>query len=294
MKIYNSQIITKFVATVILSFSFLFAGAALYAQQVQDVMAVEQAEQVSKQIEQGKDAKQVKQVKAVREVNVVEQVSEVREVNAVEQVSEVKEVNAVEQVSEVKQVDTKSRREYKRDYSKDTRIAVKLNGLIGVLIVNPAVEFKVMRNFTVQLEGLGSFYTEDCLGTGKPFVLGATFGEMRYYVKRAFDGFYCGACIGWGVYKLNKGLVLRYTEQYNDDSYQQGSNLMVGATIGYQFNINKHWSIEASWSGGFQHSVYEGYRRDKPDEDYKMYVGRNASAEWPPLFKGGIFVAYRF
>ena len=279
MKISNSQIITKFVATVILSFSFLFAGAALYAQQVQDVMAVEQAEQVSKQIELVKDAKQVKQVKAVREVNTVEQVSEVKEVNTVEQ---------------AEQVDTKARREYKRDYSKDTRIAVKLNGLIGVLIVNPAVEFKVMRNFTVQLEGLGSFYTEDCLGTGKPFVLGATFGEMRYYVKRAFDGFYCGACIGWGVYKLNKGLVLRYTEQYNDDSYQQGSNLMVGATIGYQFNINKHWSIEASWSGGFQHSVYEGYRRDKPDEDYKMYVGRNASAEWPPLFKGGVFVAYRF
>ncbi|MEG1899250.1 MAG: DUF3575 domain-containing protein [Bacteroidales bacterium] len=178
--------------------------------------------------------------------------------------------------------------------SDNTRIEVKLNGLVAIGIVNPAVEFKVLKKFTVQLEGFGSFATTNFLGTGKPFVIGATFGEFRYYIKKAFDGFYFGPNIGWGVYKLNKGLVLRYTDQYKDDCYQQGSNLMVGATIGYQFNIGQHWSIEVSWSGGFQNSVYEGFRRDNPDEDYKMYTGRNASAEWPPLYKGGIFVGYRF
>lgn len=178
--------------------------------------------------------------------------------------------------------------------SDDTRIAVKLNSLVAIAVVNPAVEFKVFNRGTVQLEGLGSFYTTNFLGSGKPLVLGATFGEFRYYIKKAFDGFYFGPNIGWGVYKLNKGLVLRYTDQYSNDSYQQGSNLMVGATIGYQYNIGKHWSIEVSWSGGFQQSVYEGYHREKPGEDYVMYTARNASAEWPPLYKGGIFIGYRF
>lgn len=178
--------------------------------------------------------------------------------------------------------------------SDDTRIAVKLNGLIGIAIVNPAVEFKVWKRGTVQLEGFGSFHSTNFLGTGHPFVIGATFAEFRFYIKKAFDGFYFGPNIGWGVYKLNKSLVFRYGDQYNDDSYQQGSNIMVGATIGYQFNIGKHWSIEASWSGGFQQSVYDGYRRNNPTEDYVCYTYRDASAEWPPLYKGGIFVVYRF
>ncbi len=178
--------------------------------------------------------------------------------------------------------------------SDDTRIAVKLNGLVAIAIVNPAVEFKVFKRATVQLEGLGSFYSTDFLGTGKPFVLAATFGEFRFYLKKAFDGFYFGPNIGWGVYKLNKGLVLRYTDQYKGDSYQQGSNIMVGLTIGYQYNINRRWSVEVSWSGGFQHSVYDGYRRSSPDQEYKSYTYRDASAEWPPLYKGGIFLVYRF
>lgn len=173
-------------------------------------------------------------------------------------------------------------------------IQVKLSALVAVGIVNPAVEFKVFDKFTVQLEALGVFYSKDFLGTGKPLVLGAGFAEMRYYPKQVFKGFYVGPNIGFGAYKLNKGLVLRYTDDYNYDCYQVGSNLMTGLTIGYTFNINEHWSIEASWSGGFQHSRYTGFKRDTPDDPYVMYVDVNGSAEWPPFYKGGIFIAYRF
>ncbi len=183
---------------------------------------------------------------------------------------------------------------FRPSYSEDTRIAVKLNALIGILVVNPAVEFKVMRNFTVQMEAIGSFYTTNFLGTGKPLLMGAGFLEMRYYFKRAFDGFYVAPNVGYSVFKLNKGLVLRYTDQYKGDCYQQGSNVMAGATIGYQYNINKHWSIEVSVSGGFSQAVYLGYKRESKDEPYVMYTDRNASAEWPPVYKGGIFVGYRF
>ena len=183
---------------------------------------------------------------------------------------------------------------YRPSYSEDTRIAVKLNGLLAILIVNPAVEFKVMRNWTVQVEGIGSFYTRNFLGTNKPFLIGATFGEFRYYFKRAFDGLYVAPNIGFSVFKLNKGLVLRYHEEYKGNCYQQGSNVMAGITIGYQYNINKHWSIEVNVAGGFSQAVYDGYRFNDELGEYVSYTTRDASAEWPPIYKGGIFVGYRF
>ena len=173
-------------------------------------------------------------------------------------------------------------------------VKVKMSALVAIGVVNPAVEFKVMDNFTVQLEALGVFYSSNFLGTGKPLVLGSSFFEFRYYPKEEFKGFFVAPNIGWGVYKLNKGLVLRYTDDYDYDCYQQGSNIMAGLTIGYTFNLNEKWSIELAWGGGFQHSRYSGYERENDNEPYEMYVGLNSSAEWPPFYKGGIFIGYRF
>ena len=187
-----------------------------------------------------------------------------------------------------------AKKAYRIAKTEGNRLNVKVNSLLLIGIVNPAVEFKVMKHFTVQMEAFGSFYTTDFLGTGKPFVLGAGFLEFRYYPRAAFSGFYVAPNVGYGVYKLNKGLVLRYTDTYKHDCFQVGSNFMGGLTIGYQWNIDNHWSIELEWGGGFQHSVYQGFSRESKDEPYVMYVGRNASAEWPPLYKGGLFVGYRF
>lgn len=173
-------------------------------------------------------------------------------------------------------------------------IQVKLSALAAIGIVNPAVEFKVYDKLSVQLEALGIFYSENFLGTGKPLVLGAGFLELRYYPKALFRGFYFGPNIGYGSYRLNKGLVLRYTDDYDNDCYQVGSNIMAGLTIGYTFNLNSHWSLEVSWSGGFQHSRYTGFSRESKDEPYTQYYPLNSSAEWPPLYKGGLFVVYKF
>lgn len=174
--------------------------------------------------------------------------------------------------------------------SEDTRIAVKLNGLVFIGIINPAVEFRVMPKWTVQLEGLGSFYHKNFLGSHKPFVLGATWGEFRFYPKHSFDGFFLAPNIGWGVYQLNKGSVPGYGGSYPESYFQMGSNLMAGLTIGYQLNLGRHWSIEASWGAGWQGSTYQGY--DK--ENDTMYVDVNGSGEWLPLYKCGIFATYRF
>ena len=175
------------------------------------------------------------------------------------------------------------------------RINVKMNTLLFLGFINPAVEFKVMKKWTVQMEALGVFYPYNFMGTGKPLVMGTCFGEFRYYPKTAFKGFYLSPNLGFSVYKLNKGLVPGYKGAYEGDYYQQGYNVMAGVTLGYQWNIGKHWSLELAWGAGYQHSVYHGFNRGGKDEPYvEYYIGRNASAEWLPLYKGGFFVGYRF
>ena len=170
----------------------------------------------------------------------------------------------------------------------DARVNVKLNGLALIGIVNPAVEFRVFDRGTVQLEGIGIFYPSGFPGTDKPMTLGATSGEFRFYPKRAFEGFYAGANAGWGVYRLAKSLSPGYSHQH-PDQYQVGHNMIFGATLGYTFNFGRHWSIEISWSGGWQDSTYEGFNNDGT-----RYVKLNGSGEWLPIYKGGIFVGYKF
>lgn len=168
------------------------------------------------------------------------------------------------------------------------RLHVKMNALAVIGIFNPAVEFKVFDRGTVQLEGIGIFYPSGFLGSDKPLTLGATFGEFRYYPKKAFQGFFAGANAGWGVYRLTKSLSPGYAGTY-PDSYQVGNNMMFGLTLGYTFHIGKHWSIEACWGAGWQDSTYEGFNYDG-----SRYVTLNGSGEWLPIYKGGIFVGYRF
>ena len=59
----------------------------------------------------------------------------------------------------------------KEKVAQNRNIKVKMSALVAIGVVNPAVEFKVMDKFTVQLEALGVFYSSNFLGTGKPFVL---------------------------------------------------------------------------------------------------------------------------
>lgn len=167
-------------------------------------------------------------------------------------------------------------------------INVKINGLLAIGVINPAVEFKVFNKGTVQLEGLGVFYQKGFLGSDKPLTLASTFGEFRFYPKQAFHGFFVAANAGWGVYRLSKYWAPGYNGAY-PDKYQVGNNMMFGATVGYNFCIGSHWSVELAWGAGWQGSTYEGFNADGT-----RYVPLNGSGEWMPAYKGGIFVGYRF
>lgn len=179
------------------------------------------------------------------------------------------------------------------------RMSVKLNGLLAIGVINPAIEFPVHKNISIQMEGMGVFYNRDFLGTGVPLVLATTFLEGRYYFKEVFQKFYAGPNIGWGVWKMNKDIAPGYS--YGHSTNQYGNNVMMGLTLGYQWAVSQHWSIDFSWGLGWQHAIYEGFQDSDGDGVWESYFDTsipkgalNQSAEWMPAYKGGVFVSYRF
>lgn len=175
--------------------------------------------------------------------------------------------------------------------AQDQKVEVKLNSLALIGIVNPAFEIRIAPEITIQTEALCSFYFTNFLGTGKPFALGSLFVEGRYYTRNAFHGFYLGPVIGGGVFKMNKSIYPMYSGY--EGSYQHGCNVMAGLSLGYHILLSHHWSMDLNIAGGYQHTTYQGYKKIKPEDPYEEYVGVNYSAEWLPMFKGGIYIGYR-
>ena len=175
------------------------------------------------------------------------------------------------------------------------RVAVKLNGLLLAGVVNPAVEFAVHNNISVQLEGMGVFYHDHVPFLNFPLVLGLSFIEGRFYPKEVYRGFYAGPNLGWGVWKMNKSIAPGYFGSYNNNSVQYGHNVMLGLNLGYQWVLSKRWSLDLNLGLGWQHSTYEGYKNGVLYTDPSIPEGRpNRSAEWMPAYKGGLFLSYRF
>lgn len=175
------------------------------------------------------------------------------------------------------------------------RVAVKLNGLLLAGVVNPAVEFAVHNNISVQLEGMGVFYYDHVPFLNFPLVLGLTFIEGRYYSKEVYRGFYAAPNLGWGVWKMNKSVAPGYFGTYDNGSVQYGHNVMLGLSLGYQWILSERWSLDLNLGLGWQHSTYEGYENGQLYLDPSIPEGQpNRSAEWMPAYKGGLFLSYRF
>lgn len=177
----------------------------------------------------------------------------------------------------------------------DKRVVVKMNGLLLAGVFNPALEFAVHRNISMQLEGIGIFYHDHLPFLDFPLVLGSSFMEARYYVKEVYRGFYAAPNLGWGVWKMNKSLAPGYFGSYNKNTVQYGQNVMLGLSLGYQWILSDHWSLDLNLGLGWQHAIYEGYKDGVLYLDPSIPVGQaNRSSEWMPAYKGGLFVAYRF
>lgn len=183
--------------------------------------------------------------------------------------------------------DSNEKNTIKKSDIQGNRISVKVNSLLALSIINPAVEFRVSEKLSVQMEAIGIFHPHGFRNNGYPITLATSFGELRYYPKEVLRGFYCGGNIGWGVYRMSKGAIPFYKGAYKT-IYQVGSCFMAGVSVGYNLRLTDHWFLDFSLGGGYQNSYYEAFYHDGT-----QYIGLNESAEWLP-YKGGISVVYSF
>lgn len=169
------------------------------------------------------------------------------------------------------------------------RFEVKFNSLILLGIINPAIELYVYDHTSIQLETVGIFCTKNFMWTGEPLTLATAFLEYRYYFHKR-NGFFIGPNAGYGVFRMSKGVVPIIGDDYDGSGkLQYGYNMMVGLNIGYKYIISKYCSVEICFSPGYQSAYYEGFTPEGG-----MYVGIQRSGEFMPLYKGGIFLNFKF
>ena len=182
------------------------------------------------------------------------------------------------------------------------RVNVKMSALAAIGIVNPAVEFRLDKKWSMQLEGMGVFAGNNFLGTGYPLQMGSFFVEGRYYFKQVFHGFFVAPNVGVGAFRLNKNILHKFfgwspdlNYKKSENSVQTGANIMGGLTLGYVYTFKKNprWSVEVNWSLGRQWARYEDHLYDENGTP-TGHVPVNGSAEYMPFYRGGIFVAYKW
>lgn len=178
----------------------------------------------------------------------------------------------------------------KTSYSQEYIIVEpKINLAMGaVTIFNPGVEFGVSKHFAIQLEFFGAFAYRNFLGLGYPFLATIGFVDCRYYIKGGMKGFFVGASVGSGVWKMSRTMLTQpLKSQSYPIPYDVGTSVFSGASIGYKFLFKERWGLEISATGGFVHGMHEGYNA----HGVKVF-NSNATAEWLP-YKGGIYLSYR-
>ena len=125
--------------------------------------------------------------------------------------------------------------------------------------------------------------------------------EGRYYFDQAFKHWYVGVNFATARYKMQKWNYWKSApaQFYEDgpiydkkDLYQDGFSFMLGATVGYQFQVNEKWNIDLYVGGGTSQDFYKGYhktlgvRYDDPNRKW------NRSGELIP-YKGGVMISYK-
>lgn len=165
-------------------------------------------------------------------------------------------------------------------------IEIKANTLLLIGIINPAIEIQLHKRGSLQLECMGIFYPKGFpFSNGRPLSIVAGWLEYRQYFNDNIEGFFVGANGGVAMYRMCKTY-----EYFKQDNLSIGSAKIFGAVFGYKMKLAKRLYLEASWSPGWQESVYEGYQLSTGEKK----VSLNRSGEWLAAYKGGLYLAYRF
>ena len=186
-----------------------------------------------------------------------------------------------------------------QDSAVSKKIYVKANALfIPVGILNAGVESQLKEKIIVQADVFISPWKSFA---GKKLQIYMMGFEGRYYFKEAFKHWYVGANISGARFILQKynywgNGILQYTPESpiydTKDLYQDGYAIIVGATLGYQFQLSERWNMDLYLGAGSAQSFYKGYHKDlgiRYDDDGRKW---NKSGEFLP-YRGGVMISYK-
>ncbi|MCC8197659.1 MAG: DUF3575 domain-containing protein [Tannerellaceae bacterium] len=147
-------------------------------------------------------------------------------------------------------------------------VAVKTNLLYdATTTINLEGEVKLAARWTL---GLSGNYNPWTFSEDKKMKHWLIQPEARYWLCESFAGHFFGAHLHYGEYNVGNILGIK--------GYRYDGNVYgVGLSYGYQWLINKQWSIEGTIGVGFAHLDREkfvcGNCGEKLEEGTKNYVG---------------------
>ena len=186
-----------------------------------------------------------------------------------------------------------------QDSATSKKIYVKANALfLPIGILNAGVEYQLKDKVTFQADVFISPWKSFAGKYIQVYMIGF---EGRYYFKEAFKHWYIGANISGARFIMQKynywsdGLY-QYTPEspiYKaSDLYQNGYAIMIGGTVGYQFQLSDRWNMDLYFGGGTAQSFYKGYHKKlgiRYDDDGRKW---NKSGELVP-YRGGVMISYK-
>ncbi len=169
----------------------------------------------------------------------------------------------------------------------DKSIYLKGNAVfLPIGMLNVGAEFQLNDRYTLQSDIFISPW-KSFAGRHAQVYMGHL--EGRYYFNEAFRKWFVGVNGGFGVFDITKW------NYVGTEKYQRGFTFMMGATVGYQFQIKENWNIDLFLGAGTAQSYYHGYEFIPPDYFTRYeYDGRkwNRSGEFLP-YRGGVMIAYK-
>jgi len=171
---------------------------------------------------------------------------------------------------------------------KKLNVCLKMNALLLAGVLNPAVEFKLGKHFSVQLSTIGTYWPKGFLFTDKPLSLIAGFIEGRYYPKEVYKGFYVGLNSGFGLFNMSRAIIPNFWGQPHDGVMHQGWNYMGGLSLGWSFPINEHWGFEPFISSGYTYTKFNNYVNNT-----LVSINHTQSA-FVYTYGGGVYFYYKF
>lgn len=173
-------------------------------------------------------------------------------------------------------------------YSQDSKaVYIKANALfIPIGIINAGLEFQLSDKVSLQGDVFISPWKSF---TGKHAQIYMGHLEGRYYFNEVFKKWYVGINAGTGVFDVTKWNYI------GTENFQRGFTIMIGGTVGYQFQWKEKWNIDLFLGAGTAQSQYHGYTAKEEPPGFYRYdgaMGWNKSGEFLP-YKIGFMVAYR-